>query len=450
MSKACLLKFRILVVGKSGVGKSSLINHAFSVDVATVSHKTPGKCDINVEIKSSQNDRFVLHDSQGFEAGETTTLETVKQFIRSRSGSNVDIKDRVHAIWLCIQIPVTGARVFETGDEEFLKFIKNSGEIPMVVVFTQFDSLVSYIVMNLTDEELDSIAEITKFGAQKADIQFDEICLKPLRNLAPKLPHTSAKTSVKPAYRKTLADLIEKTQTLVQNHVEGDVWIVSAMAQRASVQAKIDSSIQVGMKQYWSSLASSTNLVGWSLEECLNILHRDITLCWNFFDPGDLLNSKEFRERVLILAQLATPETTADGKSWFNDMDKVQTLMGFAIIGAAVPALGAISLTGTALRWTTRIYQQTPEVLRCLMAYVIDLTLVMDILFLDTLALHPPRRLTKVLIDSACEQYRENSAVKVHHGIREYVNKSTWSYILKANNAEEKMIELIKKHCRVI
>lgn len=45
-------------------------------------------------------------------------------------------------------------------------------------------------------------------------------------------------------YRQTLANLVDITQNLVSNQDEGDVWIVSAMAQRASAQAKIDSSIK--------------------------------------------------------------------------------------------------------------------------------------------------------------------------------------------------------------
>jgi hypothetical protein len=49
---------------------------------------------------------------------------------------------------------------------------------------------------------------------------------------------------VNDAYQPTLANLIERTQVLVEHEVEGDVWIVSAMAQRASAQSKIDSSIQ--------------------------------------------------------------------------------------------------------------------------------------------------------------------------------------------------------------
>jgi hypothetical protein len=40
----------------------------------------------------------VLHDSQGFEPSEIANLEKVKNFIKSR-GPEVDLKDRVHAIW---------------------------------------------------------------------------------------------------------------------------------------------------------------------------------------------------------------------------------------------------------------------------------------------------------------------------------------------------------------
>jgi hypothetical protein len=94
-------------------------------------------CDINVEITSAQNPRFVLHDSMGFEPGMMNNFETAESFLKSRSSERVALKDRVHAIWcvgstlnlhrimehnrLCIQVPHAGGRVFETGDEELLK-----------------------------------------------------------------------------------------------------------------------------------------------------------------------------------------------------------------------------------------------------------------------------------------------------------------------------------------
>jgi len=169
--------------------------------------------------------------------------------------------------------------VFETGDEQFLKFAKQGESykssriefssrsspitVPIVVVFTQFDKLVSRMEENLTDEEMDmSEEDINKLCLQQADAEFETSCLEPLRKVTPQLEY--AKTSgltdhiprvsslyltfitypVNDAYRSTLANLIERTQALVQHQVEGDVWIVSAMAQRANAQTKIDSSIQ--------------------------------------------------------------------------------------------------------------------------------------------------------------------------------------------------------------
>ncbi|KZP22984.1 hypothetical protein FIBSPDRAFT_700833, partial [Athelia psychrophila] len=208
-----------------GIGKSSLINYIFNVDIANVSYGLHGVYDINTPIISPENSRFVVHDSQGFEPGETANLNIVKDFILSRS-DNVDLKDRVHAVWLCVEIPFARGRVFEIGDEEFLKLgLKGKSNteptpweivalltvriVPIVVVFTKYDNLVD----------------------------------------------------------------------------GGDaLWIVSAMAQEASAQAKTNSSIKVGMKRYWQGLASSARIAGYTLETCLNTMHSEIVSAWNFHD----------------------------------------------------------------------------------------------------------------------------------------------------------------------
>ncbi|KAG2049902.1 hypothetical protein BDR06DRAFT_1011682 [Suillus hirtellus] len=74
-------RFRILVIGKTGVGKSSLIGSAFGVEKELVAHDKPGDANIKDEVISPQNDRFVLHDSKGFEPGDEDNLKMVRDFV---------------------------------------------------------------------------------------------------------------------------------------------------------------------------------------------------------------------------------------------------------------------------------------------------------------------------------------------------------------------------------
>ncbi|KAG1908902.1 uncharacterized protein F5891DRAFT_32353 [Suillus fuscotomentosus] len=74
-------RFRILVIGKTGVGKSSLIGSAFRVGKEIVAHNKPGDANIDDEVISSQNDRFVLHNSKGFEPGDQDNLKIVRDFV---------------------------------------------------------------------------------------------------------------------------------------------------------------------------------------------------------------------------------------------------------------------------------------------------------------------------------------------------------------------------------
>lgn len=80
------------------------------------------------------------------------------------------------------------------------------------------------------------------------------------------------------------------------------------------------------------------------------------------------------------------------------------------------------------------------------MGYIVDLTLVMDQLFLNTLPIKPPRRLTMDQVEMALEDYKNSEVAKVHREIREYANQATFAKILQSNKAQEKVINLIKQH----
>ena len=54
--------------------------------------------DIEVELHSPSNDRFILHDSDGFRPNDLTNFNKVNDFIRKRM-ENAKLEDRIHAIW---------------------------------------------------------------------------------------------------------------------------------------------------------------------------------------------------------------------------------------------------------------------------------------------------------------------------------------------------------------
>ncbi|KAF8184129.1 hypothetical protein K438DRAFT_1125071 [Mycena galopus ATCC 62051] len=181
-------RFRILVVGKAGVGKSSLIHYAFGV-TTTISAESRGVCKIDDELISEQNRLFVLHDSMGFEPGQEENLAEAKQFLERRSDLRVPIHDRVHAIWLCVQTPHAGGRVFETGDELFIK-LATEKNIPLIVVFTQFDKLFNKYLLAPNTAPNGNLSD-PKFRARcfkSAEAELEKNCVKPLKKMGTRVP----------------------------------------------------------------------------------------------------------------------------------------------------------------------------------------------------------------------------------------------------------------------
>ncbi|KAG6816801.1 hypothetical protein H0H87_002770 [Tephrocybe sp. NHM501043] len=93
-------RLRILVVGNSGVGKSSLISSAFGIDQNEfdIRHRSIGNAEITREYIANNDTRFVIHDSEGFEAGSKAKWEKVEAFIKDRCNERRRLEDRLHAI----------------------------------------------------------------------------------------------------------------------------------------------------------------------------------------------------------------------------------------------------------------------------------------------------------------------------------------------------------------
>ena len=123
----------ILIIGKSGVGKSTLINGILKEDRAETLLGRP--CTQGIKYYESQNIR--LWDTQGIELSENNNLDQVIKNTKELMLKNNNLGDPdkyIHCIWYC----TTGQR-FEQVEEKSVKILQNiydDNSLPLIIVYT--------------------------------------------------------------------------------------------------------------------------------------------------------------------------------------------------------------------------------------------------------------------------------------------------------------------------
>ncbi|KAF8130885.1 hypothetical protein K438DRAFT_1740001 [Mycena galopus ATCC 62051] len=405
-------RFRILSVGRAGAGKSSLINCVFNVNDAKVSRFEPGEADIYSEITSETNTRFVLHDSKGFEPSKTDTFDVVREFILKKTDSNLGLKDRLHAAWLCIRTPTHGARLLEAGDEQFLE-LAHERQIPVVVVFTQHDRLVRMYTEN---------------REEAAQIIFD-IHVKSLQDAADRLRIEMPKyinVSVKGGYSDNIVPLVNMTQKIVKDRLEGDAWIMWSVAQMVSIPLKIEACVDKGINYYPRALTGSIPGVGQLLlRECLLKVHQDIIACWNLRNAETVLNGDNFKHLMLYVIQ--DMQNNSHTRSSPVDIENISNFVSLctAVTSAIAPPVAILGLTFFFVSWISNtVLDNTPAVQRVLIAYTVDLIMVLQELFKITLQPKSHGSVSWPDLQEAFEAYQRTTSQRtVHSAVSDLVEK---------------------------
>lgn len=163
----------IIVAGKTGVGKSTLINSMFRDNLAETGIGKP----ITQHMRkiSKKGVPLNIYDTKGFELGKDAQKEVKKEILDTiKSGmSGTDVNKAIHCIWYCIN---TASNRIEPEEIEWLRDLAKENsvtEVPVIIVLTQAFSKPNAEKMKnlIMDENLDVI-QVVPVLAQ--DFVFDE------------------------------------------------------------------------------------------------------------------------------------------------------------------------------------------------------------------------------------------------------------------------------------
>jgi len=383
------------------------------VNVPAALGRASGRPDINFEYRPDDNRYLIVHECSGFEQGDAQGLQAIRDFISTRTDQSRSALERLHAVWICVPASDLVSGNIGEGVQDILAM----KGVPVIVAFTQFDLLVS---QSLTDRN-------------RAYIQCEQAC----RAIFGKAPQDVPAEIVSRKFSDLIERLVVTTDRFImgsrvpsrsRSSVQGPkpriapVPLTWSAAVRVCQDIIIQASIEVGRSRYWRSLWSSLDFADQPLKNCVNIIHVDIIEIWNLNDRTSSLLSIEFMESMSHV---------------------VKDLAGLDGGGPMSPDPGGSG--DRYAEWVYDIYRGSQDNVRCVMGYIVDLTVILDGVFRVAAGNVRADDVRSVLNRHVKSGRRD----RIHRDIRSFVTEAVAIRfaVPQKDLVLEKIIDLIRQYC---
>lgn len=216
-------KLNIVVVGRSGVGKSSFLNYAAGSDIFETGVGDPVTMKYFEQIdidKPEQNVTYSLFDTKGLEQGKTGEwLNAINDEIDRRDKSD-NIYDWLHTIIYCIDASAKRIQPFEV---EAIKDLMRKGSV--LVLFTKSDLVKQHDLDELKKQVLEDIGD---------KVQVLSVCSVVQRTRK----GVSEQKGLEDVLRVSFLGLWEKMSKVLPNRIVEKISIVKAFHSKDELNKK--------------------------------------------------------------------------------------------------------------------------------------------------------------------------------------------------------------------
>ena len=164
-------KYRILLIGRSGVGKSTLINAIFDYDLCETGIGRPiTMYDKPKKYEYSNHNELELFDTRGIELDPSYGIDKTSKMVEEFISEQLKKNEPINAIWYC----VTGTKIedIELSLIKKLKSMYKDESLPVIIVYTQcIDDEIFSQFKDYLNSQFNNQVNIRKILAKMKNIQ---------------------------------------------------------------------------------------------------------------------------------------------------------------------------------------------------------------------------------------------------------------------------------------